>query len=307
MSSSVPDYPASGHPAPGDRASDQITRDSRGILNPGRMREHADFVRLEPTDALGGIVQWFWAVRWSMPDGAEFVQPVLSHPSANLSVGPRSSRGLDDDSIGATAVGVVTSIDRRRLRGTGWNVAAKLEPGALGAFLHTDATELTDRIVPLGDVIDVDGAHLASEMTAAGETGSQVAVLADALADVLERADPQRLRGAREAAALGSLIERDRSIRNVAQLSRATGLGARTMQRLFREHAGVSPLWMIRRYRLIEAADAARSGQPRSWSELAANLGYADQAHLSRDFKATVGMSPRQYAASVTAVDDGRH
>lgn len=34
-------------------------------------------------------------------------------------------------------------------------------------------------------------------------------------------------------------------------------------------------------------------------SELAATLGYADQAHLSRDFRATVGMSPSEYADSV--------
>lgn len=282
--------------------SDEIARDSRGILDPGRMREHVCFVRLDPPDELRGIVQWFWAVAWSMPPGEEFVQPVLSHPSANLSVGPRSSRGLDDDRIEATAVGVMTSVDRRRLRGHSWNVAAKLEPGAFGAFLQMDAAEVTDRIVPIGEITDIDGPSLESTMTtAAPDVEAQAGLLANSLIAGLARVDPGRLAAARQAACLGSLIETDRSIRNVAELASVSGLGVRSLQRLFREHAGVSPLWMIRRFRLIDAADAARNGQL-SWSQLAADLGYADQSHLSRDFKATVGISPGRYAATVTAL-----
>lgn len=282
---------------------DHITSDSRGILDPGRMREHVEFVRFDPPDRLRGVVQWFWAVRWSLPRGEEFTQPVLAHPSANLSVGPRSTRGIDDDSIEATAVGVVTAIDRRRLRGSGWNVAAKLEPGAFGTFLRVDAADLTDRIVPIGEVIDIDGARLVHDMTGAGGAEAQISVLAQALQGVLHRADPARLNAARFTAGLGSKIEADRSLRTVGHLAAGSGVGVRTLQRLFREHAGVSPLWMIRRYRLIDAADAARSGRPPSWSELAAALGYADQAHLSRDFRATVGMTPTQYADSVQAID----
>jgi AraC-like DNA-binding protein len=31
------------------------------------------------------------------------------------------------------------------------------------------------------------------------------------------------------------------------------------------------------------------------WAALAADLGYADQAHLSRDFTATLGVPPSRY------------
>lgn len=36
------------------------------------------------------------------------------------------------------------------------------------------------------------------------------------------------------------------------------------------------------------------------WAELAAELGYADQAHLTRDFTAAVGMPPAAYARAAT-------
>lgn len=281
-------------------AQDGIALDSRGILDPGRMRQHVRFTRYEPEGELRGIVQWLWSVHWELPEGETFVQPVLAHPTANLSVGARSTRGIDDDTIETTFVGVVSRIDRRRLRGASWNVAAKLEPGACGALLDRDAALVTDRILPAGSVTTIDGAKLAERLIEQqDDVEQQVATLTAALCSALAAVPASRLRAAREASALGSLIEHDRSVRTVGGLAREAGVGVRAVQRLFREHAGVSPLWMIRRYRLIDAAEAARSGERMSWTTLAADLGYSDQAHLSRDFKTTVGMTPTQYAASV--------
>lgn len=53
---------------------------------------------------------------------------------------------------------------------------------------------------------------------------------------------------------------------------------------------------MIRRYRLYDAAELAARGDAVGWAKLAADLGYADQAHLVRDFTATVGTPPAAYA-----------
>ncbi|MGJ3509101.1 helix-turn-helix domain-containing protein [Enemella sp. A6] len=274
--------------------------DSRGILDPGRMAQHVRLRRFPAEGVLADLVRWFWVVEFEFGPGEEFVQPVLSHPAANLSVGPRRTRRVFPDRVEATAVGVCTGVDHRHLTDRGWNVAATLRPGAFGAFLRQDAETLTDRIVALGEVVDLDDAALVEQVVAHdGEPVGQVAELAAMLEGVVDRADPRRVTTGREVAEIGTLIETDRTIRSTAQLAASTGVGVRTLQRLFREHAGVSPLWMIRRYRLIDAADAARAGRPPSWGELAAGLGYADQAHLTRDFKATVGMTPNEYARSV--------
>ena len=67
----------------------------------------------------------------------------------------------------------------------------------------------------------------------------------------------------------------------------------RGLQRLFAEYVGVSPKWVILRYRIHEAVELASPDV--EWGRLAAELGYSDQAHLVRDFTATLGVSPTAY------------
>ena len=92
-------------------------------------------------------------------------------------------------------------------------------------------------------------------------------------------------------------ITADPGLRRVGQLAGACGIPERRLQRLFADYVGVSPKWVMRRARLHEAALRAESGAGVDWAALAADLGYADQAHLTRDFTATLGVPPAQYAA----------
>ena len=69
----------------------------------------------------------------------------------------------------------------------------------------------------------------------------------------------------------------------------------RTLERRFRRLVGVSPKWVVKRYRLIEAAERLREDPGASIARLAAELGYFDQPHFVRDFKALVGEPPGRY------------
>jgi AraC-like DNA-binding protein len=91
-------------------------------------------------------------------------------------------------------------------------------------------------------------------------------------------------------------IATDQELRRVAALAEVFGLPERRLQRLFAEYVGVSPKWVMRRARLLEAARRADAGDVVDWGALALDLGYADQAHLTRDFTATLGVPPARYA-----------
>jgi AraC-like DNA-binding protein len=75
----------------------------------------------------------------------------------------------------------------------------------------------------------------------------------------------------------------------------------RTLQRLFRDYIGLSPKWVLKRYRVHEAAERIASGEAPDAAWLAAVLGYSDQSHFIRDFSAQVGCSPGTYARACAA------
>jgi AraC-like DNA-binding protein len=294
-------------PAPGERS--QIQDDSRGILDPWLLRQRVAFTRRPPTPPLAGLVDRFWAVRWDLPAGTSHRQEVLTHPSVNLSVGTPDARSGRTDPE-ARVTGVATELVDRELAGRGWTVAAMTTVGGFGAFVDEPVSALVGRVTEVDVVPGLDGGALVAAVTAAGdEPGAgpddaarepaRVAALARALEDVLATAEPARVEQAREVAAVARIAETDRDVRRLDDLAARAGVTPRALQRLFARHAGVSPTWVLRRYRLLEAAEAVRDGERVVWSDVAGALGYADQAHLVRDFRAALGRTPEAYARAL--------
>ena len=276
---------------------DPVERDSRGILDPWLMRQRVQLTRYPAGAALDGLIDRFWAVHWDLPPGVAHEQQLLTHPGANVSVGHANGElgQPQPGPVEARLYGVARGLSARVLVGRGWTVAAMTRPGGLGAFITGSAADFTDRIVPLGQALGTDEAALMRQVTAEPDEAARVALLAAALEQAV---DPERRLPAAEVAGVARLAEEDRAVRRLSDLCERSGIGARTLQRMFLQYAGVSPTWVLRRYRLLEAAESVREGKPVSWAEIAADLGYADQAHLTRDFRAAIGQTPAAYADS---------
>ncbi len=82
---------------------------------------------------------------------------------------------------------------------------------------------------------------------------------------------------------------------HVDELAAWSGIGLRRLQRLFRNDVGITPKWMIQRYRMHEALIRLDANAQSDWAAFALDLGYCDQAHFIRDFKALVGTTPERY------------
>jgi AraC-like DNA-binding protein len=275
---------------------DPVERDSRGIIDPWLLRQRVQLTRYPAGPVLDGLVDRFWAVRWDLPPGTVHQQQVLTHPGANVSIGHANGTPgqREPGPLEARLYGVARGLSTRVLAGQGWTVAALTRPGGLGAFITGSAAGLTDRVVPLAQALGTDEAALLRQVTAEPDEAARVALLAAALEQAV---DPERRTAALSVAEVARLAESDRTVRRLGDLCERSGLGQRTLQRMFLEYAGVPPTWVIRRYRLLEAAEAVREGKPVSWADIAAALGYADQAHLTRDFRAAIGQTPAAYAS----------
>jgi AraC-like DNA-binding protein len=254
-----------------------------GVLRADAAAGQFTLARHEPPADLAQFVDFFWVVRWDLRGEPPHEQAILPHPNVNLAF----------EADGAGVYGVDTQIFARRLTGAGKALGVRFLPGGFRPFYPAPIATLTDRVVPAADIFGPP-AGLANDavMHAAGD-----GAMAGCAAELLRGAHPAPDPVAVQVAGIVARITADPGLRRVAQLADACGMPERRLQRLFGEYVGVSPKWVMRRARLHEAALRAETGGDIDWAALAADLGYADQAHLTRDFTATLGVPPGRYAA----------
>ncbi len=121
-------------------------------------------------------------------------------------------------------------------------------------------------------------------------------MIGDALRPLARRLDD----AANSVRAIVEFVADTPGVTRVGQLEDRFDLDDRALQRLFARCIGATPKWVIRRVRLQEAAAHLERGET-SLGELAATLGYTDQAHFARDFKAVVGLPPGAFAQRLRA------
>jgi AraC-like DNA-binding protein len=241
--------------------------------------------RVLPCDALAPWVHHFWVVQWDLR--TPFMVETLPHPGARLTVETRGGGPRTE------IAGVRTGRLSRRLTGSGRTFGVAFRPAAFQPLLGAPMSNLTDRGVRIRAVFGSEGEALARRIHTARGFAETIALAETFLARRIRSLNP-------EAAWVRDLVERlmlDRSLLRVEDVVKTFGVGERSLQRLFQKYVGVSPKWVIRRYRLHEAAEQLRRPTPPALAELATALGYADQAHFAREFKEVVGRTPRDFQA----------
>ncbi len=284
---------------------------SKGHLNPaGPVR----MTRLPPGPTAGDLVRHYWIPQWDLPAGRVERQLVLGYPACNLVVQPD----------GVLLAGPTTRAGHRDLAGRGWAVGALLRPAAgplvsacrwfaaTGDLTHdvgSAATGPEPAAVGSGsglsvvDTLDREiaadpagSAGLVAAVTAAmsrSDAVAAVAALEAFLLTLLPLVTPDALLANR----LQDLVERS-AIDRIEELALALAVSPRSLHRLARRHVGIAPAGMVRRRRLQDAADFVRHNPGADLATVAAEHGYADHAHLTRDFRDVLGMTPSQYRAT---------
>ncbi|MBD2763108.1 AraC family transcriptional regulator [Kocuria sp. cx-116] len=251
----------------------------RGVLYPRRLPPR--FQRIPATGPVSELVVWWWIAQWNEPPGSVSRQDLLPFPGCNLVV--------EQDMVGFA--GPTTRASYRDLVGSGWAVAALLQPAAVPAFT-SDPASVRDSYVSLS----VPELHLqVAEAVAVGDFDDAVARLA---AWVTARVGPVSDE-ARLANSLAEVAGSNSSVVTVSDLAAALNVSQRTVHRLAAQYIGLTPHALIRRRRLQEAAEHIRSEPGVSLSDVAAAHGFSDQAHFAREFQRFLGQTPREYQKRV--------
>lgn len=240
--------------------------------------------RRTPAGDLTGVADYLWVLTWDLRGREPHRQQVLTHPVVNMTF---TTGGR------ARVVGVVRDVFTETIEGQGRVVGVRFRPGGFRPFLDGPVSAITDRFTPVEGIFGPEARTVADAIIAEPGADRAVALLEDFLRSRLpEPPDPM----AAEVTAIVERIAADPALLRVDELAGGLGMGTRRLQRIFAEYVGVGPKWVIRRYRMQEAAERAGNGAGVDWAALSAELGYADQAHFTRDFSRAIGASPAQYA-----------
>ncbi|MFD9396005.1 DUF6597 domain-containing transcriptional factor [Streptomyces sp. NPDC060000] len=254
-------------------------RDTRGIVDAADFLARVRFRRPEPAPSLRPYVEHYWLIDWDLTE--PYVSHVVPHPAVHLVF-----QRFEGQEPFVEIAGVQQGLFTQKLEGRGRVCGVKFRPGGFRPFAPgRPVSHWTGRRVHL------TGTDPAPVLTPADES-ARVAALDAHLLALAPAPDPR----ADLATALVDRIRTDRTMRRVSDLAGGEGLSVRRLQRLFAAYVGVGPKWVILRHRIHEALEHAEAEQAVDWAALAADLGYADQAHLVRDFTATVGVPPATYA-----------
>lgn len=235
---------------------------------------------MEPGADLAPFVAHYWAVSWDLRGEPPYRQLIVPYPNVHLTI----LNGV------ARVRGVARGHVVRVLRDQGRVFGVAFRPGCFRPFLGSPVSAITDRSL---DASEVFGVEVPETAMAGADNATEMAAIAERF---LRAKLPARDPTAETAAAIVQRVATEPDITRVDSLAEYVDIGVRRLQRLFAEYVGVGPKWVIRRYRLDEATKRMAAGAAVDWAGLAADLGYADQAHFTRDFTAMVGETPARYA-----------
>lgn len=179
------------------------------------------------------------------------------------------------------------------INSTGGSACIQIDFSPLGAyrFFGLPMKEISARMVTLGDLGDAEIALLSRRLEDLDDWSARLDLCE---AFVLERLQRGPAVSAGVVSAYRELAFCHGEIRISAIADRLDWSRKHLSQR-FQEEVGISPKQLARMFRFNRVlALAADTGTP-DWAELAAECGYADQAHLTREFAEFTGTTPTRW------------
>jgi methylphosphotriester-DNA--protein-cysteine methyltransferase len=171
-------------------------------------------------------------------------------------------------------------------------------PAGLHALFRIPIHPLADKALPGESVLGREVSYLLNRL--------QNAVAVRELADAADEFLLRQLRRTIEISPVelaARWIRRRHGMVDLALLARQCNLSLRQFERQFRERVGVAPKLFSRVARLEFAVLRKQTNPGFSWTRVASDAGYFDQAHLIRDTRLLAGAAPQKLLVSLPDVD----
>ncbi|MEW7007284.1 helix-turn-helix domain-containing protein [Lentilitoribacter sp. EG35] len=253
----------------------------RGLLNERQSLEKISIQTFPPCKAIDAVIDRFWHVCWALPEGEKYKQSNIPFPTQHLVLDPQNGSGF---------FGCTSGKFDYLLKGKGAVLGAKLKSGMGQSIVQKSMSELTDTHIPIHKLYPKDGMELEKMLLEQSVEKTLEAFNIHISQHFIEPTkDMIKVQNAVMKA------EMDTQIFTLKNLSKALKISPRQIQRLFQNHIGLGPKWVINRYRMFEALDTLNGNSPVDLADLAIKLGFSDQAHFNNAFRSLTGFSPAKY------------
>lgn len=252
-------------------------------IHPYRLQGRASFYIAFPSEKFKNIIAYYHEVHSVKVDKKRFI-----YPTGNAGI----VFCCDIDKPGAFLVGTPTLPREAEYTITGRTFfIVFLWPGLSYAFCPLPAKEITDRCLPLGELLSTESERITERIVCANNIQERVRIFEQIMERhlLLQQDIPKNI-----------LYIIKTTCANLEKLSCA-GLECRTtytdrhIRRLFDKYVGISPI-LFKRIMRYQKTLKILSAQPiKDMAGLAIEAGYYDQPHLIREFKIFQGCTPKHF------------
>ncbi|HKX66788.1 MAG TPA: helix-turn-helix domain-containing protein [Intrasporangium sp.] len=203
----------------------------------------------------------------------------------------------DPSAYGSVLAGLSAAPTHVHHDGNQHGVQLALRPGAARAIFGCRAAELADGSFELADVLGADAERLRERLHETDSWGRRLELVEQLL---LARLGDSRTGGGRDSVPRGEVAEAWRLIRRsrgsvaITDVARHLGWSMRHLQQQFSAEFGLAPKAVAKVSRFERSVRLVASGGT-PLADVAVECGYADQGHLTRDWRALAGTSPARW------------
>ncbi|WP_291869492.1 helix-turn-helix domain-containing protein [Bradyrhizobium sp.] len=176
-------------------------------------------------------------------------------------------------------------------------VQVDFTPHGAYRFFGGAVVDLAARMIEIGDVLGHEGAQLRERLGATNGWQRRFDIVEDFIADRANHLPSPEIEFAYR------LMARSGGDIRIAVLAKEIGWSRKHLVDRFRSEFGLAPKPLARMMRFHRACRLARTGTSSGWAGIAADSGFADQAHLVREFVSLAGEPPTAWARRLAQAD----
>lgn len=258
---------------------------------------HLGFQRFEPSVKLSGIVECYWFINSDHSiNSSEYL-----HPDGGMGIIFNYGDALQFDDIlnNDSCILDGTNILSRKLslKGTLNAIGIRFKPAGANLLFSSPLNELKNETISLSDTTLKKPTELYYKLIEAQTFHLKVSIIEDWLCRSLQA--EKNISNVVTASLM--LIKKHKGLLPIKSIASQLDYNQRRIERLFNSQVGMTPKEYSRILRIEQARACIKHYKDSSFSTIAYDLGFYDQAHFINQFKNVEGITPREYSMKLSS------